>query len=440
VSADHVTADRSRAFEAPEAERALLGALLRWPEALCEVAPDLRADDFHSDAHRRLYRTIVSRWDAGKPIDLVTIADDLKAAGDVANIGGYAYLAELCESAGTGAWAPTYAAAIRDKAVRRNLFDRASEIMRDAQSPAGSTEQILADSERKIMSVSSRSAGGSTISFAESLRARMDEINERSIAGQRVCGVPTGFIDLDKLTAGLHPSELIIVAARPSIGKTAWAMAVARHAVGAEMPVLFASLEQSHGELSERFLCMESRLDSHRVRTSQMRPEEVEQLMDAYSRLAGTPLEYYDEPQQTTLRIASQARRMKQKKGLGLVVVDYLQLIEPEDPRAKRYEQVGVDSRRLKLLAKELNVPVLCMAQLNRAAEDRVEPKLRDLRESGSIEQDADVVVLMHRLEEGGSTNRILCNVAKNRNGRCGRVELTFVRHCTRFETAGIPA
>lgn len=425
----------------PDAERALLGALMRSAGAICEVVPVLGADDFATDAHQRVYRSIVGRWDSGKPTDLLGVADELHARGEIADIGGYGYLAELFENAGTGARAAAYAQQIRDKSLLRGLRRIGVELQRDADSPTASAFDILADASRRLdeASAASINADDSTFGLDEIVPSAIDRINARTVSGARARGVQTGFADLDSILSGLQPAELSIFAARPSVGKTSLGMSVGLHAVRSGVPTLFVSLEQSRAEIGERLLCMESRIDSHHARDGKISADDAAALCRAGDLLSDSRFVIDDRAGQSMLRIAANARRLKRQKGVGLVVVDYLQLIDPEDRRANRTEQVGSISRRLKLLAKDLDIPVLAMAQLNRDSENRSEPRLSDLRESGSIEQDADVVLLLHRMECCGPYDRILAIVGKNRNGRCGRAELTFVRHCTRFENSGIP-
>lgn len=425
-----------------ETEKSLLGAVLHWPQSLCEIATMIRYEDFRTDAHQRIYRAIVTRWDRGKFVDLPTIADDMKKAGDLESIAkdgqsGYEYLAEVWESGGgTATSAHAYAGMVRERSILRSLALAASEIQRDAESPTGPADEMLANAEKKILEIATTGFGDTTSELHETLQEAMDRIDLRKQQGGRASGVPTGFYDLDEIISGLQDGELIIVAARPSVGKTSLGMSFALSASRAGVPVLFLSLEQSKVELSERMLCIESKVDSHQIRTSKLSSNDMDKLLEANSRISKLKVVIDDaNSEQTVLRIASSTRRAKRRHKIGMVCVDYLQLIQPEDARAKRYEQVGAMTRRLKMLAKELQVPVVVMCQLNRESENRAAPRLSDLRESGNIEQDADVVLLMHRAElSPGPVQEVVVNVAKNRNGRCGQVILSFVRHCTRFE------
>lgn len=416
-------------------ERCLLGGLLRDNEVIADVVPILTPETFYVDAHQRIYRAIVDLWDHPAPVDLIGLANLLQQRDDLANVGGYAALAEIWDSAVTGANAVYHAGLVRDQWTLRSLIQAGNEIVRDAYDPTGPAAELLDQAQAKVMRLAETVVAGGAVPLRDALYEACNWIDARHRRRGGVSGIPTGFIDLDETLAGLQDSELVIVAARPSCGKTSFGMALAANAaMHHNLPVLFISLEQSRVELTVRLLSSEARVDGHIIRSGCLRADDSRRLVDAQNRLDSAPLYIDDTPGQSVLRIAATARRLKRKTGLRMVVVDYLQLVEPENRRDPRHEQVGSVSRRLKRLARELKVPVVALAQLNRNPENRVDnkPRLADLRESGSIEMDADTVMLLHRPEERDSTIEVI--VAKQRNGPIGEYNLIFDKRYTRFE------
>jgi replicative DNA helicase len=431
-----------------DAERSVLGSMLRDNGVIGDVLQIARVESFYSDAHQKIFDAIAKLADKGHPVDLVVLAEYLREQKQIEDIGGYAYLAELWDAAPTAANAEYYSRIVRDKSVVRNLIHASTEILRDAYDQAMPADELLEGAERKILDIAEMGITGNTISLKDAIQEAYDRIDTRNQHDhQSISGLSTGFHDLDNLTAGLQNSELIIVAARPSVGKTAFGLNLIRHVVIEEhQPAFFVSLEQSRIELAERLLCCQARVDSHKLRKGHLNSEDMQKLIDAGGVLSKAKLFIDDTPGQGMLRIAANARRLKLRHHIKLVVVDYLQLIEPDDRRDSRQEQVAQISRRLKFMARELQIPVVSVAQLNRAAEERQDhkPRLSNLRESGAIEQDADTVMLLHRPElyEPGQHEGVLeVNIAKQRNGPTGDVTLAFLKQFMRFEdfAGGMP-
>jgi replicative DNA helicase len=434
----------------PDAERSVLGSMLRDNGVIGDVIQIIRVENFYADAHQKIFQAMVGLYDKGHPVDLVVLSEVLKEQKHIEDIGGYAYLAVLWDAAPTAANAEYYARIVRDKALVRSLIHSTNEIQRDAYDQAMPADELLEGAERKILDIAQMGIVGQTYTLQDAINEAYDRIDARTAKDQPISGIATGFTDLDGLTAGLQNSELVIIAARPSHGKTAFALNIARHvAVEERMPVFFVSLEQSRVELAERLLCCQARVDSHKLRKGYLAADEMNKLIAAGGELRGSneapgasaPVKLFidDTAGQGMLRIAANARRLKLRHNLKLVVVDYLQLVEPDNRRDSRQEQVANISRRLKFLAKELSIPVIALAQVNRSSEDRQDhtPRLADLRESGSIEQDADTVMLLHRPEmyDPGQHEGIMeIHIAKQRNGPTGKITLTFQKQFMRFE------
>jgi replicative DNA helicase len=429
--------------QSPEAERSVLGSMLRDNTVIDDINTrlSLRADQFYADAHQKIFEAIISLYERPSPVDLVTLAEELKQRGQIEDVGGYGYLGELWDAAPTAANAVYYAQIVRDRAVVRTLIQTGTEILRDAYDQAQPADEMLQTAERKIMQIAEMGITGQTITLHDAVKQAYDLIDKRSHGDQTAySGLSTGYRDLDEITAGLHNSELVIIAARPSVGKTAFALNLLRNLVKDNgHAAFFVSLEQSRIELAERLLCCQARVDSHRLRKGSLSGDEVGRLIDAGGELGRAKLFIDDTAAQGMLRIAANARRLKRRQGIEVVVIDYLQLIEPDNRRDPRQEQVAQVSRRLKFLAKELNIPVVALAQVNRSSEDRQDhrPRLADLRESGSIEQDADTVLLLHRpdrYEPGQHEGIIEVIVGKQRNGPTGEVTLAYLKQFMRYE------
>jgi replicative DNA helicase len=380
-----------------EAERSVLGSMLRDNGVIGDVLQIVRAENFYADAHQKIFQGITALYDRGHPADLVTLAEYLKEQKQIEDVGGYGSLGELWDAAPTAANAEYYARIVRDKALVRHLIHASTEILRDAYDQAMPADDLLEGAERKILDIAQLGITGQTFSLKEVLKETYDRIDTRQQRDQwTISGLPTGYVDLDDKTAGLQNSELVIIAARPSVGKTSFALNVVRHIVVEDgQPVYFVSLEQSRIELAERLLCCQARVDSHKLRKGHLSSEDMEKLIRAGGELRDAKLFIDDTPGQGLLRIAANARRLKLRQGIKLVVIDYLQLIEPDNRRDSRQEQVAQISRRLKFLARELQIPVVALAQVNRSSEDRQDhrPRLADLRESGCVAGDTLVTL-----------------------------------------------
>jgi replicative DNA helicase len=436
--------DRAPPFD-PEAEIAVLGSIMLLPDVCDDVALILRTDDFHDDAHRKIYQHMLDMHESGRKIDPTLLVDKLKTAGDYESIGGAAYLGKILHAVPNAAHAIYYAEIVREKSTFRRLIEASTEILREAYDESTDATQLVARAEQRVFSILDERGGLNVSSMQDILHEAMDRLEARMRGELMHGGVETGYGKLDEQTGGLHNSELIVLAARPSMGKTAFAMCVAANvAIRQQVPVLFVSLEMSAIELAERLLCCEARVNGHRLRNGTIAQDDRMRLVETSGEISRAPLFVDDSPGRTVTEIAAAARRIRRREGkLGLIVVDYLQLIEPDNPKDPRQEQVSRMTRRLKGLAREMEVPVMCLAQLNRQTEQAKDniPRLSHLRESGAIEQDADVVMFVHREEyyARGEDARELEGkaqiiVAKQRNGPIGDIDLAWLRDFTRFE------
>ena len=425
-----------------DAERSVLGAMLRDNVVINDVLQILRVENFYFDAHQKIFESIRDTYSDGHPVDLVILVDSLRTRKHLEDVGGDTYLAELWDAAPTAANAEYYAKIVREKAITRSLIHASTEILRDAYDQGQPAEEMLGAAERKILDIAEKGVTGNTSTIHEAIDAAYTRIDQRMGRADpnAISGIPTGFVDLDALTAGFQNNELVVLAARPSVGKTAFALNIVRHVVVEEkLPAFFVSLEQSRIELAERLLAAQARVDSQKLRKGHLSGDDMGKLIAAGDVLRNAKLFIDDTPAQGMLRIAANARRLKIRHGIRLVVIDYMQLIDPESRRDPRQEQVAQISRRLKHLARELEIPVIALAQVNRASEDRTDhrPRLADLRESGSIEQDADTVMMLHRpgrYDGGLDDNIIEVIVAKQRNGPTGDITLTWLKQYMRFE------
>lgn len=429
-----------------EMERAILGSLLLDPPMLDEIQQILREDDFYLDAHRTLYHEFLAIHNSGKTLDSHTLIEFLEQDEALERIGGLPYLAEVIHSVAIAAHAPVYAEVIRDKARLRKLIQASTIIIQKAYEPDSDVNELVSEAEELIFSVHDERSNDSVMEMVEILTEVWDKVNLYKEGG--AVGIPTGFADLDKITGGLHDNELIIIAARPSMGKSAFAANIADY-VSMEVGkhVLFVSLEMSRAELGMRILCGRAGVDSQRVRQGRLSIAETRALQEATSSLMNAHFVIDDSPSRTVSDIAALARRYKRKNQLDVILIDYLQFIKDDGTTTNRQEQVAKISRRLKELARELHVPVVCLAQLNRQTEEGKSdhrPKMSNLRESGSIEQDADVVMFVHREEyyyqgqpekiaEKGLGGMAEIIVAKQRNGPTGIVKLQWEASLTQF-------
>ena len=385
-----------------DAEMGVLGSILLMPE-VCDELASLRADDFYDDANRIIYGHLREMHDEGGKIDVTLLVARLRKSDEFEKVGGAAYVARLAGAVPNAAHAVYYGGIVNEKSVYRKLIESSTEILRDAYDQASEANQLCAQAEQKVFAIMDGRTSQSVHSISDVLHQAMDRMEARMRGEQTDGTVETGLTDFDTMTGGMHNGELLILAARPAMGKTALAMNIAEHvAVEEGAPVLFVSLEMSGIELAERMLCSISRVNGHRLRNGTISSEDRSRLISKANDISRAPFFVDDSPSRTVSEIAAAARRIKRReKDLGLVVVDYLQLIEPDNSRDPRQEQVAKVARRLKGMARELEVPMLCLSQLNRQAEDSKDhrPKLSHLRESGAIEQDADVVMFVHREE-----------------------------------------
>lgn len=430
--------------QSQEAEQAVICSILLLPSVADEVALVVKADDFSNDANRRIYTKLAEMHDEGIEADVTLLIQRLKDSGEYEAVGGHAYLAELSDAVATAAHAEYYGQIVREKATLRGLIEASTDILRDAYDPTSEPRQLLSRAEERVFGILESKGQGQVSAIGDVLMEAMARIDNRMKQDYTAGGVESGLDDFDEMTGGMHGSEMIILAARPSMGKTALAMNMVEHvAVECKQPVLFVSLEMAALELGDRLLCSRARVNGHRLRNGQISAEERQQLLKAAAEISQAPLYIDDSPSRTMTEIAAAARRLKRRDGLSLIAIDYLQLIEPDNSRDPRQEQVAKIARRIKGLARELNVPVLCLAQLNRQTEASKDnkPQLSNLRESGAIEQDADVVMFIHR-EEYYATNdedreRVRGEadllIRKQRNGPVGDVKLTWLHDFTRF-------
>ena len=425
--------------------------MLLQPDVCDEVALVLRVDDFYDEAHRRIYCHMQAMHEEGRRTDdLTLLCERLKSAGDAEFVGGFAYLGELLNSTGTAAHATYYAEIVRDKSTLRSLIHSSTEILRDAYDESVEPREMLARAEQRIFSILDTRGAGNVGSIHDILHEAMSRIDARMNKQAALGGVETGFTDLDAMTGGLHESELIILAGRPSMGKTALALNIAEHVtLKGQTTTLFVSLEMSSTELADRMLCSIAQINGQRLRNGTISNDDRRNLVEKAAELSQAPLFVDDSPSRTITEIAAAARRLKRKSNLGFVVIDYLQLIEPDNARDPRQEQVAKIARRLKGMAREIKVPVMCLAQLNRQAEVSKDnrPRLSHLRESGAIEQDADVVMFVHRDEyylSGAASEEDRSRVAgqaeiiiaKQRNGPTGESKVLWNKDFTRFQNS----
>lgn len=431
---------------APEVEAAVLGAMLLDKEAIAKVLNIVSKDTFYLPAHQMIFEAIISLFEANEPVDTVTVYEELKKRNQIETIGGAAYLSELAQNVSSPAMIEFHSKIIVEKQILRALIHNATLIQQDAYEGTKDAFDILDDAERRIFEISEiqvkRNYQGMDIAVKNALEY-IEAIHSQSYSS---FAVPSGFYELDNYLGGFQRSDLIIIAARPSMGKTAFALSVARNAaIDYNIPVGIFSLEMSTMQLIIRLLCAEGRLNAHLVRTGKLPHEDGAKLSKNAHKLIKAPIYVDDSPSQTVLEIRAKARRLKAEKKVGMIVIDYLQLMQGPPKAENREKEISHISRSLKSLAKELNIPVLALAQLNRAVESRADkrPMLSDLRESGSIEQDADVVLFLNRPEaygmdkdeDGNSTQGIAeVIIGKQRNGPTGKVRLAFIKEYARFE------
>lgn len=422
-----------------EAERSVLGAMLLDPASLNEVAASIKPDDFYRPTHAYIFEAILALFEKNEPIDEVTVRAQLATDGKLEAVGGSAFLASLTNSVPTAANIGYYADIVRNRAIARRLINAATAIAANVYEGGAEIDLLLDEAESKIFEVTSSRDQRSFVPIKEVVKDAFKLIEKRYEKKEAITGVATGFVDFDRLTAGLQPSDLIILAGRPSMGKTAIALNMAQHAaIREKKPVAVFSLEMSRESLVMRMLCSEGRIDSQRLRGGFLRDSDWPKLAKAAGELADAQIYIDDSGALTVMETRAKARRLQAEKGLGLIVVDYLQLMHGRAESRER--EISEISRGLKALAKEIAVPVLALSQLNRSLESRTDkrPMLSDLRESGAIEQDADVICFVYRDEyynpESEAKGQAELIVGKQRNGPTGVVHLKFFSEFTRFE------
>ncbi|MGE7842835.1 replicative DNA helicase [Lysinibacillus sp. NPDC093712] len=424
-----------------EAEQSVIGAIFLEPQALITASEILLADDFYQNAHKKIFETMLRLSDQGKAIDVVTVTEELSAKKEIEDVGGLSYLLELANAVPTAANVAHYAKIVEEKALLRRLIRVATKIVEDGYTREDEVEALLGEAEKKMMEVANRKNAGDFKHVKDVLVETFDNIEQLQSRKGDVTGIPTGFRDLDHITAGFQRNDLIIVAARPSVGKTAFALNVAQSvAVQARENVAIFSLEMGAEQLIMRMLCAEGNIDAQVLRTGALTTEDWGKLTMAMGSLSNSGIFIDDTPGVRINEIRAKCRRLAQEHGLGMILIDYLQLIQGSGkPGENRQQEVSEISRSLKQLARELKVPVIALSQLSRGVEQRQDkrPMMSDLRESGSIEQDADIVAFLYRDDyydkESESKNMIEIIIAKQRNGPTGTVTLAFKKEFNKF-------
>lgn len=425
-----------------EAEQAVLGAIFLAPDAMATASEILLSGDFYRAGHQRIFQVMMQLSDRGEPIDLVTVTTALSNTKVLEEVGGVSYLSDLANAVPTAANVGYYTKIVEEKALLRRLIRTATDIVTESFTKEDEVEEVLSEAEKNILEVSNRKNASSFKNIKDVLIEVYDNIEQLNQNDAETTGIATGFRDLDKITSGFQPNDLIIIAARPSVGKTAFALNVAQNvAVKTDENVAIFSLEMGAEQLVNRMLCAEGNIDSQRLRTGNLEPDDWGKLTMAMGSLSNAGIFIDDSPGIRVNEIRSKCRRLKQEHGLGMILIDYLQLISGSGAASKenRQQEVSEISRSLKGLARELKIPVIALSQLSRGVESRQDkrPMMSDLRESGSIEQDADIVGFLYRDDyydqESEKKNIIEIIISKQRNGPVGTVELAFVKEYNKF-------
>ncbi|MBI3610031.1 MAG: replicative DNA helicase [Nitrospirae bacterium] len=424
-----------------EAEQAVLGAILIDNASLNKALEIIGPEDFYRDSHRKIFSAVLDLNERNEVVDLITLTDQLRKKNELETVGGAAYLSSIVNSIPTAANIRQHARIIHEKAVLRNLIEVATDIVGQGYDDRARVEELLDYAERSVFGISERKLKPSFVAVKEIIKGSFETIERLYEKKERVTGVATGFTELDDMTSGLQPSDLIVIAGRPSMGKTALALGIAQH-LGIEKRGTAAifSLEMSKEQLVMRMLCSEARVDAHKLRSGYLGRADWPKLTTAAGRLTEARIFIDDTPALSVLEMRAKARRLKAEHGLDLVIVDYLQLMRGRGDADNREQEISEISRSLKALAKELQLPVVAMSQLSRAVENRADrrPVLADLRESGAIEQDSDIVLFIYRDEvyHPSDENKGIADIiiGKQRNGPIGNIQLTFLDKYTRFE------
>jgi len=423
-----------------EAEQSVLGAILLDNDALHEAVELLTPDDFYRDTHRKIYQAMTELYTRNEPVDLITLNNYLKGRNELEAIGGVQYLSSLASSVPTSANVKYHSRIVREKALVRNLLHSVTDIAKNVYDNDLDTDELIDYAEKKIFDLSDKKIKTSFFTMKELISDTFVTIERLYDKKESITGVPSGFKDIDELTTGFQKGDLIIIGGRPGMGKTAFSLNISQH-VGIAMkePVAIFSLEMAKEQLVMRMLCSEAKVDSNKVRKGFInKRDDWNKLTNAAGKLAESLIFIDDSSGLSVLEMRAKARRLKQQHGLSLVIVDYLQLMRGRGKFERREQEIAEISRSLKALAKELQVPVIALSQLNRGVETRggnKNPTLADLRESGAIEQDADVIIFLYRdtKDEMESKGKVIVDIAKQRNGPTDKITLTFLDYCTRF-------
>ena len=424
-----------------EAEQAVIGSMLTDKDAVVSAIEVLKEDDFYRDDNRAIYSAILNLYNRAEPIDIITVKAELEAMGKFEQVGGLEYLAELPEKVPTTANSMKYIKIVEEKSTLRNLIKTANEIIELGYDPTEDVDDIMEGAEKKIFDIMQNKNQKGYSAMKDILVDSFTQLEELYNRKQHITGVPSGFTDLDYRTAGFHGSDLILIAARPAMGKSAFALNIATNAaVKAKVPVAIFSLEMSKEQMVNRILCSEAMVDSNKVRTGKLEEDDWTKLAEAIGPLSEAEIYIDDTPGISVMEIRAKCRKLKLEKNIGMVVIDYLQLVQGSNKRnGSREQEISEISRSLKILAKELNVPVIALSQLSRAVEQRPDhrPMLSDLRESGAIEQDADIVMFLYRDDyyNKDSDKKGIAEViiAKHRGGSTGTVDLVWLGSYTKF-------
>ena len=424
-----------------EAEQAIIGSMLTDKDAVIAAIEILREQDFYREDNRIIYSAILNLYNRSEPIDIITLKAELKSMGKLEAVGGLEYIVQLPDRVPTTSNVEQYIKIVEEKSMLRALIKTADELITLGYDPTQEVEQVIDTAEKKIFEVMQKKNQKGYSSMKDILIDTFTQLEQLYNQKEMITGVPTGFADLDYRTSGLHNSDLILVAARPAMGKSAFALNIATHAaVRGKVPVAIFSLEMSKEQMANRILCSEAMVDSAKVRTGKIDDEEWGKLAAASGELSEAGIYIDDTPGIDVMKIRAKCRKMKLEKNIGLVVIDYLQLVQGSNRKGgSREQEIAEISRSLKILAKEINVPVIALSQLSRAPEQRVDhrPMLSDLRESGSIEQDADIVMFLYRddyyNEDTDKKNIAEVIIAKHRSGATGTVELLWLGNYTKF-------
>ena len=426
-----------------EAEQSILGGILIENEAINRVMEILDADDFYRDAHRRIFNALINLSERDEPADLITLTNELRKIDQLDSIGGASYLASLIDSVPTAANIEYYARIVKEKAILRKLIQTSTEIITQSYEDRGDVEGFLDEAERSIFEISEKRVRPSFYPIREIVKQSFTTIEKLFKKKEAVTGVPSGFKELDRMTAGFQPSDLIIIAGRPSMGKTAFCLDVAEYAaIGNKIPVAIFSLEMSKEQLVIRMLCSQANVEGTRLRTGYLNESDWPKLTIAAGNLSDAPIYIDDTAALSALELRAKARRLKSEYGLGMVIVDYLQLMRGRSRVESRQQEISEISRSLKALAKELTIPVIAVSQLSRKTEERTgnKPQLSDLRESGAIEQDADLILFIYRdevynrSEDNPNRGKAEVIIGKQRNGPIGKIDLAFLDKFTTFK------